>query len=56
MEFKRYGKNLYILHGPAVEPNIENEGFMNNSAFIESKMELLIQEEIIMLGKNLGRN
>ena len=42
MEFKKYAKNLYILHGPAVEPNVENEGFMNNPALIESKSGLIV--------------
>jgi glyoxylase-like metal-dependent hydrolase (beta-lactamase superfamily II) len=42
MEFKNYGKNVYILHGPTVEPNVENEGFINNPAVIESKKGLIV--------------
>ena len=42
MKFQKSRDNLYILHGPAVEPNVENEGFMNNPALIESKNGLIV--------------
>jgi len=41
-KFKKAHKNLFIMHGPVVEPNIENEGFMNNPAIIEGKTGLII--------------
>jgi glyoxylase-like metal-dependent hydrolase (beta-lactamase superfamily II) len=34
--------NVWIMHGPAMEPNIENRGFMNNPAFIESKNGIIV--------------
>jgi glyoxylase-like metal-dependent hydrolase (beta-lactamase superfamily II) len=42
MEFKKFADNLYILHGPVVEPNVENEGFMNNPAVVEGKNGLIV--------------
>jgi glyoxylase-like metal-dependent hydrolase (beta-lactamase superfamily II) len=41
-EFKKYADNLYILPGPPMEPNVENEGFMNNPAIIESEHGLIM--------------
>jgi len=41
--FERMGKsNVWIMHGPAMEPNRENQGFMNNPAFIEAEHGLII--------------
>jgi len=41
-EFKKYADNLYILPGPPMEPNVENEGFMNNPAIIEGEHGLIM--------------
>jgi glyoxylase-like metal-dependent hydrolase (beta-lactamase superfamily II) len=41
-EFKKYADNLYIMPGPPMEPNEENEGFMNNPAIIESEHGLIM--------------
>lgn len=40
--FEKVHKNIYIMHGPIVAPNIDNEGFMNNPAIIEGKKGLII--------------
>ncbi len=40
--FEKAGKNIYIMHGPESEPNVENEGFMNNPTIIEGKTGLII--------------
>ncbi len=37
-EFKKYSDNLYIMPGPPMEPDEENEGFMNNPAVIDLSM------------------
>ncbi|MDQ1267553.1 MAG: hydroxyacylglutathione hydrolase [Campylobacterota bacterium] len=41
-KFKNVNANVYVMHGPELEPNKENEGFMNNPAVIESKNGLII--------------
>ena len=42
-KFERMGTgNVWIMHGPAMEPNRENRGFMNNPAFIEGKSRLIV--------------
>lgn len=41
-EFKKVNQNVYIMHGPVMNPSVENEGFMNNPAFIESKKALIV--------------
>jgi glyoxylase-like metal-dependent hydrolase (beta-lactamase superfamily II) len=41
-KFEKANGNVYIMHGPVVEPNKENEGFMNNPAIIEGKNGLII--------------
>ena len=41
--FQRIGEgNVWVMHGPAVEPDRENGGFMNNPAFIEGKRGLIV--------------
>ncbi len=40
--FQKAHQNLYIMHGPVSEPNVENEGFMNNPTIIEGKTGLII--------------
>jgi len=34
--------NVWVMHGPAMEPNRENQGFMNNPAFIEGEKGLIV--------------
>ncbi len=41
-EFKKMQDNLYLMHGPVMEPNKENEGFMNNPAIIEGEHGLIV--------------
>ena len=41
-KFEKTHANVYIMHGPVTEPNIENEGFMNNPAIIEGKTGLIV--------------
>ena len=41
-KFEKANDNVYIMHGPVVGPNIENQGFMNNPAVIESKNGLIV--------------
>ena len=40
--FEKAHDNVYIMHGPVVAPNVENEGFMNNPTIIEGKTGLII--------------
>ncbi len=41
-KFEKMNDNIYIMHGPAMNPSVENEGFMNNPAIIESKTSLIV--------------
>lgn len=41
-KFEKINKNVFVMHGPEMEPNEENEGFMNNPAIIEGKTSLII--------------
>ena len=41
-KFEKANDNVYIMHGPVVGPNKENEGFMNNPAVIESEHGLIV--------------
>jgi len=41
-KFEKAHQNIFIMHGPIVEPNVDNEGFMNNPAIIEGKTGLII--------------
>lgn len=41
-EFKKDHDNVYIMHGPVMDPNKENEGFMNNPTIIEAEHGLII--------------
>ena len=41
-KFKKMNKNVYVMHGPVVEPNKENRGFMNNPAVIVSRKGLIV--------------
>lgn len=41
-KFEKLNSNVYVMHGPLLEPSKENEGFMNNPAIIESKNGLII--------------
>ncbi len=40
--FEKVHENIYVMHGPIVSPDMENEGFMNNPAIIEGKTGLII--------------
>ncbi len=42
MKFEKANQNVYIMHGPPVNPSVENQGFMNNPAIIESKHGLIM--------------
>jgi len=41
-EFKKDHANVYIMHGPVMDPNKENEGFMNNPTIIEAEHGLIV--------------
>jgi len=41
-KFEKANDNVYIMHGPVVSPNKENQGFMNNPAVIESEHGLIV--------------
>ncbi len=41
-EFKQVSQNVYIMHGPPMNPSVENEGFMNNPALIIGKVGLIV--------------
>jgi glyoxylase-like metal-dependent hydrolase (beta-lactamase superfamily II) len=40
--FEKLAKDVYIIHGPAEEPSVENKGFMNNPGLIVAKKGLII--------------
>jgi glyoxylase-like metal-dependent hydrolase (beta-lactamase superfamily II) len=42
MKFEKANQNVYIMHGPPVNPSVENEGFMNNPALIEAEHGLIM--------------
>lgn len=41
-QFEKLNENVYVMHGPVVAPNKENEGFMNNPAIIEGEHGLIV--------------
>jgi glyoxylase-like metal-dependent hydrolase (beta-lactamase superfamily II) len=41
-KFEKLNDNVYVMHGPVVSPNKENQGFMNNPAVIESEHGLIV--------------
>ncbi len=41
-KFKKMHDNVYIMHGPPMNPSVENEGFMNNPAVIIGKVGLIV--------------
>jgi len=42
MKFEKANQNVYIMHGPPMEPTVDNEGFMNNPAIIEGEHSLIM--------------
>ena len=36
-KFEKVHSNVWIMHGPPMNPSVENEGFMNNPSFVEGK-------------------
>ncbi|WP_457606191.1 MBL fold metallo-hydrolase [Nitratifractor sp.] len=41
-KFEKMNGNVWVMHGPATEPNKANGGFMNNPAFIEGEKGLIV--------------
>lgn len=41
-QFEKINANVYVMHGPLDEPNVENDGFMNNPGLIVSDKGLII--------------
>lgn len=41
-QFEKITKNVFVMHGPLEEPNMENEGFMNNPGVIVGKNGLIV--------------
>ena len=48
MTFKKYGDNLYVMHGPVEDPSVDNQGFMNNPALITHQ-----NSKSVFLGDNV---
>jgi len=42
MKFEKANQNVYIMHGPPMNPSVENQGFMNNPTIIEAKHGLIM--------------
>ncbi len=42
MKFEKANQNVFIMHGPPMNPSVDNEGFMNNPAIIEGKNSLIM--------------
>ena len=42
MKFDKANQNVFIMHGPPVNPSVDNEGFMNNPAIIEGEHGLIM--------------
>lgn len=42
MKFENTHDNVFIMHGPAMNPSKDNEGFMNNPAIIEGENGLIM--------------
>lgn len=40
--FEKVAEQVYVMHGPLGEPSVENHGFMNNPAIIESANGLIV--------------
>ena len=40
--FEKINSNVYVMHGPLTEPNVENDGFMNNPGIIIADKGLII--------------
>ena len=41
-KFEKINTNVYVMHGPLSEPNVENEGFMNNPGIVVSEKGLIV--------------
>lgn len=41
-QFESIADRVYVMHGPLSEPSKDNQGFMNNPAFIESQTGLIL--------------
>lgn len=41
-KFVKQPNGVFVMHGPVMEPNKENEGFMNNPTVIESEHGLIV--------------
>jgi glyoxylase-like metal-dependent hydrolase (beta-lactamase superfamily II) len=42
MKFENVNKNVFIMHGPPMNPSKDNEGFMNNPSIIEAEHGLIM--------------
>jgi len=42
MKFEQVNKNVFIMHGPPMNPSVDNQGFMNNPSIIEGKNGLIM--------------
>ena len=41
-QFEKINANVYVMHGPLTEPNVENDGFMNNPGIIIADKGLIV--------------
>ncbi len=53
-KFESLAQNVYVMHGPLDEPNVANQGFMNNPAIIVSDNGVIIVDPGSTLG--VGEN
>lgn len=49
-KFEAITKNVYVMHGPLEEPNVVNQGFMNNPAIIVSSNGVIMIDPGSTLG------
>ena len=54
-QFESIADRVYVMHGPLGEPSKDNQGFMNNPAFIESQSGLILIDpgSTLQIGKKI---
>ena len=54
-QFESIADRVYVMHGPLGEPSKDNQGFMNNPAFIESQTGLILIDpgSTLQIGKKI---
>ena len=49
-KFEPVGANVSVMHGPLAEPNVSNQGFMNNPAIVVSNNGVILIDPGSTLG------